>query len=562
MTATVSPGGTGIAHPPSTFRRIYGYGSIFGKAVRDSRRAILLAGGIIGLGMIFLAATIANQFATPESRKELADVIRAVPAILQGLAGKPVNVETLGGYLTYKYGTFFPLVLSLWSIIALSGTLASEARRGSLEFVASTPISRRRIALDKLLGHVTSLGIACAFIFVMTAIAGSAFAKLPGDEISVGASFSYAFWLFLMALAGGSVAFAAAPFVGRGPAAGLGGAVVFGGFILSGYQAAIPAIAPLANLTWFGWTSNYLPLAGVQDWPSLIPVAAVVVILSAIGIEAFARRDLGATANVPTPRLPNSLAGLRGPIGRASADGVPTALSWGIGLGIFGLLVAGSGKSFIEQLANVPDFVRLLKSIFPDIDIASVGGFLELLFIEFGLVLVGLAAATLVGVWASDETSGRLEFLLATPLSRRRWVVSGGLALFGLVVLVTVISSIGIAVGAVIAGSDILVPALGTIALGLYASAMVGVGVAVAGILGTRFAAGTVAALVIVTWFVDIVVPAAGLPKVFHELALTGHYGLPMLGQWDPVGIIVSLALAAGGVALGAWGMKRRDLRA
>ena len=65
----------------------------------------------------------------------------AVPPILQGLAGKPVNVETLGGYLQYKYGTFFPLVVGLWSILALSGTLAAEARRGQ-------PRVRRRDADD------------------------------------------------------------------------------------------------------------------------------------------------------------------------------------------------------------------------------------------------------------------------------------------------------------------------------------------------------------------------------------------------------------------------------
>ena len=59
-----------------------------------------------------------------------------MPPILQGMAGKVVNVDTLGGYLQYKYGVFFPLVLSLWSILALSGTLAGEAQRGSLEFVA------------------------------------------------------------------------------------------------------------------------------------------------------------------------------------------------------------------------------------------------------------------------------------------------------------------------------------------------------------------------------------------------------------------------------------------
>jgi hypothetical protein len=34
-----------------------------------------------------------------------------------------------------------------------------------------------------------------------------------------------------------------------------------------------------------------------------------------------------------------------------------------------------------------------------------------------------------------------------------------------------------------------------------------------------------------------------------------------MLGQWDPVGIVASVVLAVGGVALGAWGFRRRDLR-
>ncbi len=45
------------------------------------------------------------------------------------------------------------------------------------------------------------------------------------------------------------------------------------------------------------------------------------------------------------------------------------------------------------------------------------------------------------------------------------------------------------------------------------------------------------------------------------QLALTAHYGQPMLGNWDPVGIVVSLVLAVGGVGLGAWGFARRDLQ-
>ncbi len=71
---------------------------------------------------------------------------------------------------------------------------------------------------------------------------------------------------------------------------------MFGGFLLNGYQTAIPELAPFANLTWFGWTTNHLPLAGAYDWASLLLVAVVTVVLLAIGIEAFVRRDIGQTS--------------------------------------------------------------------------------------------------------------------------------------------------------------------------------------------------------------------------------------------------------------------------
>ncbi len=64
----------------------------------------------------------------------------------------------------------------------------------------------------------------------------------------------------------------------------------------------------------------------------------------------------------------------------------------------------------------------------------------------------------------------------------------------------------------------------------------------------------------ILTWFIGIIAPPLGLPDAVAELALTTHYGQPMLGVWDPVGIVASIVLAVGGVAVGAWGFNRRDL--
>ncbi len=552
------------AIPPSPIpliRRIYGFGTVFSKTLRDSRRSTLLVGGILGLILIAVSGAIVSEFSTAASREQIANLVNAVPPILQGLAGRPVNVETLGGYISYKYGTFFPLVASLWSILALSGTLAGEARRGSLEFVAAAPLSRRRIAMQKLFGHIVVVAIASALIFVSIVVAGS-FATLPGDEISVAAAAGYAIWLGLLALVAGSVAFAVAPFLGRGAAIGIAGALMFAGFLLNGYQFAIPEVAPLANLTWWGWTTNHLPLAGQYDWRSVAVVGIVALILFAVGIEAFVRRDIGSTTPVPTPSLPGALAGLRGPAGRTIGNNLPTALAWGLGLGIFGLLIAGSAGSFVEQLGASPDFERLLGSIFPGIDMGTVGGFLQLLFVEFGLVLAGLAAATLVAGWASDETSGRLELLLATPLARARWVVAGGLGILAGIAVVTVIAMIGIALGAASAGGDIVTPVVGTLALGLFAIAMAGVGVAVGGLVRAGLAGPVVVVVTIATWFVAIIGPALKLPDVVQDLALSAHYGLPMVGQWEVAGIVASLVLAIGGVAIGAWGFARRDLSA
>jgi ABC-2 type transport system permease protein len=348
MTATSS---TRLAPTvPSAWSRIYGFGSVFAKTIRDSRRATILAGVVLGIALLVVGKGITSAFATPASREEIVNLVTSVPPILQGFAGKPVNVGTLGGYLQYKYGTFFPIILSLWSILALSGTLAAEARRGSLEFVAATPISRRRIALEKLSGHVVVVVIASALIFAALSIVGSAFPVLPGDEFSVAAAGAYAVWLGLLALAAGSLAFALAQFLGRGAAIGIASAVTFAGFIVNGYRAALPDLAAIANLTWFGWTDNHIPLAGLFDWPSLALVAIAIVVFLAIGVEAFVRRDLGATSAVPSPSLPTSLIGVNGPVGRAVGELLPNALAWGFGLGLFGLLIAGSSKSFVDAL--------------------------------------------------------------------------------------------------------------------------------------------------------------------------------------------------------------------
>jgi ABC-2 type transport system permease protein len=197
----------------------------------------------------------------------------------------------------------------------------------------------------------------------------------------------------------------------------------------------------------------------------------------------------------------------------------------------------------------------------PGTDLTSPVGFLELLFVDFGLVLVALAAVTLVARRMADESSGRFELLLTTPLPRARWAIANGIGSWLGIAVITGLLAASIAVGVAAAGGDAGAPVAGTLVLALYGTALAGVGFAVGGLVGPSAAAPFTAALAIGTFLVDILGPALTLPDWLQQLALSNHLGEPMLGRWDPAGVLACLVLAVGGLAVGAWGLGRRDIR-
>jgi ABC-2 type transport system permease protein len=544
----------------SLWSRLYGFGSVYAKTVRDSRLAFLIVAGLMGGIMLAVGYAIASVYATQESRDAIARVATDVSAVAQGFSGKPVNVGTMGGYVQWKYGPVFLWIAALWSIMALSSTLAAEARDGSLEFVATSPVGKRRIAFEKVAAHLTAMTGVLVILAVAAWLAGAAFGTLPGDEVPWQAAVGFALWVGLLALAFGGVAFALAPFLGRGAAAGIAGSVLFAGRALNGYQATVPAFRGIADLTPLSWTADHLPLAGRYDWGSLLPVAIVAVVLLAVGIEAFARRDLGAATAIRTPGPPAVLLGLRGPVGRAFSERLPVALAWGLGLGLFGLVMASISRWMADEVTKSPDLDQVFRDVLPGVDMTTAGGFLQFAFVQLGFIVVGFAAATLVAGWASDETSGRLELLLATPLGRGSWAVLSGLGVYAAIATLTVILALAVGAGAASAGSDALTPMGGSVTLGLYAAAVTGVGIAIGGVFRTSIAAETVALLVGATFLIDLLAPALNLPAWVHHLALTAHLGRPMVGEWDGAGIAACVLLAVGGLLIGGWGMQRRDV--
>jgi ABC-2 type transport system permease protein len=549
--------GAGRAMPWS---RVMGLRSIYAKTVRDSRRAALVVGGLGGLFMLATAAPYGLEFGTMALRQTFIAGMTALPAALRGLLGEPINIETLGGFVSWRVGNSLPVILGLWSVLALSGTLAGEAAKGSLDLLASTPQSRRSIALQKLARHMTALTAALLLFAVITWVAGVAFAALPGDEFPLAASFGQALLYGLLMLAAGSLSFAVAPFVGRTRSLAFGLIALFGGYLINSYASLSPAIDALRPVSWYAWTAGHRPLAGVSDWPSVGLLAVVTAVFLVIGVLAFERRDLGDSAALRWLRPPSLPAGIRRPFTRQLADRTGIAIAWGVGVGLYAILIIISADAFAKSIASIPQIAALIKSIYPDIDLEQPSGLLQLTFFAFGSFILGLAGAGFLGGWSSDEGRRRLDLVLAAPLSRARWAIESGLGVYAAIGLMSVVLAGFVGAGIATQAGDIVAPMLGIGVLGLATAAFAGVGLAVGGLVRASLAAPVAAGLVIATFLLDTLGEAVDLPDEVLDLSLYRHLGQPMAGVFDPVGIVAATALVVGGLLVGAWGLRRRDL--
>ena len=554
MTAAAS-----VLTPPTLGARLLGLGSVFGKSFRDSRRAALALGAVLAMIFVVTASQIALQFDTAAARLQMAVELQSLPPVFQGMLGEPIAIEHLGGFLSWRILNFMPVMIGIWAIVAMSGLLGGEISRGSMDLVASAPIARARIALQKLLGYSVALGLALGLLTVGMFIAFAAFAVLPGDEASAEAILAHGAWLYVMVLFPGAIAFALAPLLGRGPALGAGAIALFGSFIVNGFAASVATFDQVKGISYFAVTASHRPLAGSWDWASVGVIAGISVVLLATGILLFARRDLlvptGGRISFPTMGL-----WLHGPFTRAVGERLPAAIVWGLGLGLFGAVIASSAGEFVETIGRIPQIVEMIKAIFPNEDVVSTGGFIQLAFFSEAIIVIGLAAGGFVGSWASDEGERRLELILGAPVGRTSWAIRSGAAVMVAITVMTAVMAIGVVLGAATQAGNALdiLPGLGV--LGLYGMALAGIGLAVGGLVRPSLAAPVTIILGLAFYLLDLIGSILDLPDVVLDLALNRHLGRPILGSYDEVGLVACAVLAIGGVALCAIGMRRRDI--
>ncbi|MET0901635.1 MAG: ABC transporter permease, partial [Acidimicrobiales bacterium] len=161
------------------------------------------------------------------------------------------------------------------------------------------------------------------------------------------------------------------------------------------------------------------PYGGEEWWPlGLCLVVALGFI--AVSVELSHRRDYGAGLIAPGKGPAQAAASLRNPIGLAVRLQRGVVLWWAAGL----LLMAGASGFLVS---SIEDFVSDNQAV-EDIIVKSGGATLSDSFLGTILLFCALGAAGAAVQIAlrlrTEETGARAEVILATPVSRRRWVGS------------------------------------------------------------------------------------------------------------------------------------------
>ena len=167
--------------------------------------------------------------------------------------------------------------------------LGREEERGTLELLLYQPVTRRRVAVAKLLSTTTEVALLAAVLALRARGRGRIFGvdvsawNLLAASISAGA----------LALTFGAIAFFIGAATGRKAVAlGLAAAAAVAAYLVNALGSLVSAFEPLQKLSPFYHYAASDPLRQGLAVSHLLFLLTVAVIAAAAGILAFDRRDI------------------------------------------------------------------------------------------------------------------------------------------------------------------------------------------------------------------------------------------------------------------------------
>lgn len=255
--------------------------SIFWKTLRDLRWQVFW----YGLGLALMAALIvyiypsyADQFAGFE-----------IPEAMRALIGD-VDYTTGTGFVSAEFFSWIPIVVAVFAITSGTGALGGEETNGTLDLLLAQPITRVRVAVEKLAGLLVASVLIVAITYVGWLV------SVPFVDIEVGLgelAVATLNLLPLMLVLQALACLATVTLSSRGTATGAVTAFAVVSYFVYYLGALVDALEPVQVFSIFHHYHGTEVLTDGLQWPGLILLLGLYVGLCLAALRAFQRREIG-----------------------------------------------------------------------------------------------------------------------------------------------------------------------------------------------------------------------------------------------------------------------------
>ena len=345
----------------------------------------------------------------------------------------PISSLGIDSIATFKSVLLGAVFLALLAYVVVRRHTRTEEEAGRLELLGAGVVGRRAaLTAAVLLGTFAVL-----LTVVLTIVWSIAVGLAPSGSVALGVT-----WL-VVGLSWVGVTAVAAQLTSstRGTAGWSLGALAVA-FLVRAVGDTAAADSPARFLSWItplGWGVKVSPFGENRYWIAVLGVA----LYAALVVVAFAlldRRDLG--AGVLPSRAGHERSSIASPGALTLRLARATLVGWVVAYVVLGL-VLGSIAGSVETFVDSPQIADMLKAMG-----GAAGSVTDLFFsteLHFAAVGASALAIALITRMHTEESTGRLEALLATPVRRVMWAL-------GHVVLAVLATAVVLVVSATVAG--------------------------------------------------------------------------------------------------------------
>lgn len=382
------------------------------------------------------AVSVKGLYSTQAEFDRAAEAMQANVAFT-AMAGPARALDTVGGQVTWQSTAFGAIAVGLMSMFLVVRHTRAEEESGRDEMLRAAAVGREATTA------ATVLVVLVANALTGTLVAASlvAFPLEAADSVALGVGLAAVGAFF------GAVALLAAQLTSSPRAAyGITGAVIGTAYVLRAVgDVGSPALSWLSPI---GWYQAMHAFSGLRWWPLLLSLAGAAAVTVA-AVATFRRRDHGSGVLAARPGPARADPRLATPLGLAWRLQRGSVVGWGLGLLLTGLAYGSLGSDVGDLLGDS----ETTREVFAQGGADLVDGFYATAILMLALMCSGYAVSTALRP-RHDESAGLVEVLLATGLSRTRWLLAQVVLTVSGTALVVAAAGLGLGLGFALTTGD------------------------------------------------------------------------------------------------------------